>query len=273
MKLNIKNKFLLLFPVLFIILLTLIILPVSPEKPPIAKNGVLDLTNWDFEKDGIIKLDGEWEFYWDQLLTYDDFHEEKNVSRPSGYFNVPGTWNSFTIDDKKLQGDGFATFRLKIKTNDTDTLKGLKLLTESTAYNVMINNKIVATSGRVGISQESSVPEYKPQAVSFKNDSKDFEVIVQISNYTYSRGGFWHSIQLGTDQQIRTMKENSARREMFLFGALLIMLFYYAAIYWVLKRNRSSLYYALTILVVAVRILFTGEYYIRIYFLTLILIW
>ena len=38
------------------------------EKPqkniPKAVKGILDLSQWDFEKDGVINLDGEWEFYW-----------------------------------------------------------------------------------------------------------------------------------------------------------------------------------------------------------------
>ena len=262
MKLNINKKYLLILLSFVIFLLALIVLLKSPEKTPAAEKGGLDLTNWNFAKDGVVKLDGEWEFYWNQLLTYDDFHGNDNNTKLSGYFNVPATWNKLIIDGNKLQGEGFATFRLRIKTNDADTLKGLKILTESTAYKIMIDNNIVATSGVVGTSPDSSVPEYRPQTVSFNNDSKDFELIVQISNYTYSRGGFWHSIHMGTDQQIQSMKENSARREMFLLGALLIILFYYAAIYWLQKRNRLSLYFVLAILVVAVRILFTGEYYI-----------
>ena len=40
----------------------------SGKKPPQAVDGVLDLSAWDFEKDGLVKLDGEWEFYWEQLL-------------------------------------------------------------------------------------------------------------------------------------------------------------------------------------------------------------
>lgn len=37
---------------------------------PLAKGGILDSKDWDFEKDGIISLDGEWDFYWNKLLTY-----------------------------------------------------------------------------------------------------------------------------------------------------------------------------------------------------------
>jgi signal transduction histidine kinase len=232
------------------------------EKTPAAENGILDLTNWDFEKDGSIKLDGEWEFYWNQLLTYDDFHDGIELIKPDGYFKVPGVWNNYIINGKKLPGKGFATYRLKIKTNDADTLKGLKILTFSTAFRLAINNEVIAKSGVVGKNKDMSVPEYHPQAVGFQNKTKDFEIIVQISNYTYARGGFWHSIHLGTDEQIRTMKENSARREMFLLGAMLIMIFYHAAIYLLQRRRLSVLYIVLGLLAFLIRILFTGEYYI-----------
>lgn len=64
---------------------------------PVAEKGVLDLTEWDFQKDGAIKIDGEWELYWKQLLTYDDFHEKENIYKPSGYFNIPKVWNKYQI--------------------------------------------------------------------------------------------------------------------------------------------------------------------------------
>ncbi len=35
---------------------------VNQKIPPKAINGTLDLRNWDFAKDGIVSLDGDWEF-------------------------------------------------------------------------------------------------------------------------------------------------------------------------------------------------------------------
>jgi hypothetical protein len=49
-----------------------------------ATKGFLDLTNWDFEDDGLINLGGEWECYDGQLLTPYDFHnntKEKALKR------------------------------------------------------------------------------------------------------------------------------------------------------------------------------------------------
>ena len=36
----------------------------SGKKAPKAVKGILDLQGWDFEKDGPVELDGEWEFHW-----------------------------------------------------------------------------------------------------------------------------------------------------------------------------------------------------------------
>ena len=44
--------------------------------PPKALSGILDLINWDFEKDGTIKLDGEWDFYWNKLLNFSEFESD-----------------------------------------------------------------------------------------------------------------------------------------------------------------------------------------------------
>jgi signal transduction histidine kinase len=231
---------------------------------PLAKKGVLNISQWNFQEDGPIKLNGEWEFYWNQLLTYDDFHTGNKKYKPDGYYNVPGVWNNFKIKETSLPAEGYATYRLKIKTKNIDDLKGLKLLTQSTSYKLMINREIVAESGTVGQSKKTTVPNYKPQITHFNNQSNEFEIIMQISNYTYARGGFWHSIDLGTFEQINTMKENSARREMLLLGAVFSMILYHMAIYWLQRRRRNKpiLYFIIGLLGMFLRICFTGEYFI-----------
>ncbi|MBV7274514.1 response regulator [Clostridium sp. PL3] len=226
-----------------------------------AQNGVLDLSNWNFEKDGVISLDGNWEFYWNKLLTYEDFHKGEQI-KPDGYFAVPDVWTNYTLNDKKIPSKGYATYRLRIKTKDIESLKGLKILTASTSYKLMINNKIVAQNGVVGKTKQSTVPQYKPQAVSFKNTSDNFEIIVQVSNYVYSRGGLWYSIYLGSDQEIRSLKEFNSGKEMFMIGVFMVMSLYHMTLFLLQKKNKSALYFALTLLITSIRIAVTGEYII-----------
>lgn len=78
-----------------------------------ARQGVMDLTQWNFGTDGIVQLDGEWEFYWQKLLEPADF-EGKAPPGMTGFFNIPGYWNGHEVNGKSLKGDGYATFRLKV---------------------------------------------------------------------------------------------------------------------------------------------------------------
>ena len=50
-------------------------------KQPQAVDGVLDLTKWNFDADGVIDLSGEWEFYWNKLLSPDEIKAGKELQK------------------------------------------------------------------------------------------------------------------------------------------------------------------------------------------------
>ena len=45
-------------------------------EPPKAIKGVIDLSQWDFDKDGEVEIDGEWEYYEGRYIQVDEFTEE-----------------------------------------------------------------------------------------------------------------------------------------------------------------------------------------------------
>lgn len=53
-----------------------------------VRKGVMDLSTWNPAVDKRIKLDGEWEFYWNQLLTSGDF-KAVNPPKPMIWMTVP----------------------------------------------------------------------------------------------------------------------------------------------------------------------------------------
>ena len=78
-----------------------------------AKDGVLDLRGWDFGKQGLADLSGEWEFYWQALYSPQSF--DTLTIKPTRFSNVPGFWNHLIPDKKILEpGFGYATYRLKV---------------------------------------------------------------------------------------------------------------------------------------------------------------
>ena len=85
-----------------------------------AIEGKVDLTEGQTASQGI-KLDGEWEFYWNELLTPEDFREAGK--KKTHYIDVPGSWNAYITEDGEVSGNGYATYRLLFEAQDGAKLK------------------------------------------------------------------------------------------------------------------------------------------------------
>lgn len=226
---------------------------------PIAQNGVLDLTAWDYGKD-MPSMAGEWEFYWDRLYTYDDF-QTMTTDKPQ-YVHMPDVWNSYEKDGTALPGFGYATYRLKVVVDDTSRLLSLRLDSMSTAYRLFIDGREIASNGAVGTDSASSIPAYQPVTVDFQPPAKEFYVIVQVSNFTYARGGIWYDIKEGTPEQIAALNQTIVYKDAILIGSLLIMALYYLSFYVVLHRDKSSLYFMLLCVIFIIRTSLYGDMFI-----------
>ncbi len=239
-------------------------------KTPKAQQGVLDLSGWNLEEDGVVLLDGEWEFYWNQLLTYQDFHN--GSSQKKNYGNVPSTWDSYK---NNLPGTGYATYRLKVKTINLSSIDGLKIKTMLTSYKLMVNDKVVAANGVVGKNPESYFPEYKPLSSFFNADKNEFEIILQVANFIYARGGPRYSIYLGTDHQIIALQEKSRQKDIFLLGTIFIMALYHTAIFLLQRKYhyKAELYFVFFMVLFFINIAFRGEYVILNVFPSLSIYW
>ena len=72
-KLGVKNNFCLW--VMGLLTLLILIYPSTTvrgdskaKSAPVAMDGVLDLSEWDFVEDGPVELRGEWRFVWQELV-------------------------------------------------------------------------------------------------------------------------------------------------------------------------------------------------------------
>ncbi len=233
----------------------------SPQKKiPIAEQGVIDLTDWDFEKDGIIQLNGKWAFYWDKLLTYDDFQKDSIAS--DIFVDAPKMWNKLIVDGEKVPVEGYVTYRLVVKTNHKNQQLGLKIDPLSPAYRMYVNDMLVAENGVVSTGIKGFKSGYDPMTVIFKNEAGQFEIIIQMANFSYARGGFWCPIFLGLDHQIIEYDRKAFGLELFLIGSLLMMAVYFLSFYLLRRENRTWLYFGLACTVAVSRVAFTGQYLI-----------
>lgn len=251
------------YPVLFIIISLCGCEQYSTkEKLPKAEKGVLDLRNWDLnEENSSVELRGEWEFYWEQFLNHHDF-DNNSVTETSHYFSLPGTWNEYKIDDKKLGSYGFATYRLRILTNGTYDRILFNIPTIQSSSEIYINGKLISSTGITGKSKETSQSAYKPKTIIYIPDSDIVEIIIHVSNFDLLKGGIWGKILAGSEQKIKTLNRIRRDRVFFSVGAILIIALYYLFFFFIHKRKKETIYFSLLCFVIALRILVTGEIFL-----------
>ncbi len=232
------------------------------QEPEIRK-GVLDLSNYSFEKDGPIKLDGNWEFYWQQVLTPEDFYDPASQPTDPLYIPVPGKWSGGVVPQAPKDGYGYGSYRLIVLLpKDYPEDMGLKIGFIGTAARFYINKKLVYEAGKVGTSLENSKPEWRPTAITFQPQVPTVELVLQVSNYRDLTSGVIDSLYLGSASQAFELRLNRLLYDMFLFGAMIIMVLYHLGLYYFRRSDASPLFFALFTLSLALRIIVYEELFI-----------
>lgn len=249
----------------FILFIFIIILNIySPlNANPKAENGIFDLASYDLNKNKPIPLNGNWEFYWNQLISPDSF----SVDLPSNsryYFNIPQMWKGYKIENKEVSGQGFATFRLKVKGLEEGKIYGLKFISLGLSYKIWINKNLISEIGKVGNTKETSIPKMYPQIIEF-TAKPTTEIIMQISNFHHRNGGPWNEIYIGTIPALITKRQNSLLFNFFLFGSMVIMGFYHLGLFALRRKDFTPFYFGIFCLVLGFRILFAEEKMIAIW--------
>ena len=225
-----------------------------PElSPPKARGGVLDLSQTNRLLRKGVKLDGDWEFYWNQLLAPGE------SGALNDYFYIPSHWESVKLKDKKLSPHGFATFRLKVRGVPANKKYGLKLYEMGTAYRLYLNGRLLSENGTVAKSEKTARPQYLPRLAFFDHTGGDLNFTLQISNFSYNNGGPWNSIKLAEKERILTLNDRRLGLELFLCGSLFIMFLYHLVLYGLRPHEKSTIYFSLLCLAMAIRTLLKGE--------------
>ena len=236
-------------------------LNISGKTTPKVVNGVIDLSTWDFDKDGPVELSGNWEFYWHAHLTPGDFTPESPL-KMSGFIEVPGTWNGYKVNGEKISGQGYATYRLKVLLRDTGQRLAFKFLDMAVAFCVYDNEKKIMSVGRPGETFESTLPQFYPQVVDFQPASDQLDVIIQVSNFHHRKGGAWEPILLGLAEDMRQIRQRALNVNFFLFGGILIMGIYHIGLFVFRREEKSTLFFGIFCFLIAARSLVTGERYL-----------
>jgi diguanylate cyclase (GGDEF)-like protein len=224
-----------------------------------AVDGQMDLTIWNIEE-SMIRLDGEWEFYWNQLIHPTEFHNGSAINH-TGVIELPSRWHTYTLQGKPLPKKGYATFRLHVSMPEINGVLGLRVPEMRSNYNLWIDDKLIAKNGQVGTNKLTSVPQKYPQIVYFSPKSNTFDVTLQISNYHYKTGGMTEPIQLGTSEMLHKKNLGKTILQSIMLGILILSGVYHIGLGFFRKTESYFFFFGVFCLIVAFRYLMIGDVY------------
>ncbi|TGM46550.1 adenylate/guanylate cyclase domain-containing protein [Leptospira biflexa] len=236
----------------------LLLISCNFDNTKVAKKGYLEIPEVFVENHKKISLNGEWEFYWNEI--YGDALFQKIAEKKQTYVNVPSSWNS--VRPEGIGGDGYASFRLVVKVPDPNIRYYLRVQPATSAYELYINRQKIAYSGVIGVDQLSAKPKYQIQYVSFQPESYEQEIIYVVSNFHHARGGYRKPIEMGTKEVIQNESLIYSAGEVFVFGAMLTMALYQLTVFFFRRQEKSSLFFALFCLFTGLRLVILDNYYI-----------
>ncbi|MFT5876064.1 MAG: two-component system LytT family sensor kinase, partial [Clostridium sp.] len=254
--------------IFIIVIIGFILLAIRMMYSPVldvVNNGKVDLSKVDFNQNKWVKLDGKWEFYWDRLLTPEDFTSEYKPQMDT-FMKVPGSWYDKREGTKTYLEQGVATYRVFIKYPSTIVDPALNIKGVCRAYKLYANGQLIEEIGNVSKDIFYFEPGYKPIIVELPKDKKELELIIQVSNLDYVRGGLREDLIFGSKQDLEHKKMILLVIQMIFIGSAFIFGVYYFMIFLLQRKNKTAFLFSLLCFFTAVRALIVGEVPLLIFF-------
>ncbi|SFQ32137.1 diguanylate cyclase (GGDEF) domain-containing protein [Psychrobacillus psychrotolerans] len=229
----------------------------SENNLPKAKDGVLVLSNDNFSANNKIPLNGEWEFFWEELLNESDIKERTKKMNPPN-INVPSYW-----EDSVYTAHGYGTYYLKVilPVDKVGNTLAITTVNQGTSYTLTVDGERIAANGYAGNSKETSIPEYSDRLVYFTPRDREINIVLHVSNFTHKFGGAFNPVYIGTPEKVMYSHNIQLATSMFIIGGILIMGVYEIFIYLFRRKEKVFLYFGLINIVIAIYSLFKMPYY------------
>lgn len=227
----------------------------SGPEAPTAIAGTLDLSSWDFERDGPVALRGDWVFRYGQLLGPGILGTARKPAAP--FLPVPSAWNEASEDGQRLSGQGFATHGLRVTFPDREVDLAIAFDETYAADRFWIGERLVSERGRVAQTAAGEVAEVRGRLLPIDGLRGTVDLALEISNHFHHEGGPIHPIVIGTRDQLHRQAESATHVDYLLMGCLLAIGLFYAALS-VSRPDPENVLLALLTLLLALRIATTG---------------
>jgi signal transduction histidine kinase/CheY-like chemotaxis protein len=219
---------------------------------PVAKNGIIDLRKQSLNDK--IALNGEWLFYWDQLISPGD-----SISAKGEFVNFPFRWTD-NASGKGFPSFGFATYKLTILLPKTTGSLRITMPEAYSAYRLFINGQEVAANGRVSKFAKDFIPYWEHKIIEVPQGTDTLNVLLQIANFVHSKGGIKKSLWIGNKESIILMRRQSEAIDLLLTGCLMMGGLFFLGLYLMGNRDKAILLFALYSIIYSYRIIGIESY-------------
>jgi len=229
-----------------------------------VEKGVLDLRHIQQGDEFTLKMNGEWEFYFNKFLYGEPGHPRDTLT-PDCYGTVPRYWSEYSVGGKRLPRFGYGTYRAVILLPDgyRDRL-GFDMPVFDSSYEIAINGVTSARNGTPARSRAESIPAYEPLFFSYVPKNDTLELLIRVSNYEHRRGGFWLPLKVGTFHTIQTDFTNQWFISIAVTGMLFAAFIFFFVFYLFDRKNPKLVMFSLLAASLALRPFLSTPYLISI---------
>jgi len=229
---------------------------------PSAVNGVLDLRKQNFNNQ--LPLNGQWNFYWNQLLSPQDA-----APKNGAIVDFPFKWDGAVVNGKALPAFGCATYRLTVLLPKRTEPLRIAMPDTYCAYKLFINGKEVADNGNVSASAKDFVAYWQYRAIDIQPGTDTLKLNLQIANFVHSQGGIKKQITIGDKAQVELDRRRIEAIDLLLTGCLIMGGLFFLGLYLHGNRDKAILLFALYSITYAYRIIGTDNYVLHTLFTNL----
>lgn len=230
----------------------------SGKKKPVAVKGVLDLKDWNFEKDGIVDLNGKWKFYWNTFIPPSEINNLNDYNQQT-YLIVPDCWNRYKVNNIEIPIYGYGTYYLRLLLPEDKEGLAIKVHDIAAAYRLYINNNLIGQKGIPGKSREETKWLFSPDHYRVESNNNTLDIILHVSNFHDKDGGIIQRITLGREKIILKNRFILTLLDFFLFGSILIIGLYHIIIFLLRRKETNYFIFGTFCIIMSIRCIITGE--------------
>ena len=232
-----------------------------------SKAATLDLRDHDWSEGSIHSLQGNWDFYWQQLIlpTPSDSKPKAQPNTGSVLFPVPGAWNAPPEGYVSFPGFGYATYQLSILIPPQSSNLFIAIPDMASAYKLFNHGQLIDKNGIVGTQKDLEVPAYSPKYVALQALDGKLDLVLQTSNFHYQWGGVWYPLKLTDSTGIYELREKPIIQSMLSATVLIAASLFGLFIFFSRPKEKVLLYFSLLCLSMGLRRLLIDERIIYFY--------